>query len=638
MMFDNIYVIDLESDGLLETVSKIHCLSLCTPGNREIISLTTYEGMREFLVTEDMTIVGHNIIRYDIPVVEKILGIKVKCNIIDTLSLSWILDGSRKSHGLESYGDEFGIQKPKIADWSSLSIAEYIVRCEEDVKINTTLWNRQFGYLREIYRNDNKNLIRYLKYLKFKMECVRDQEEIGIRLDVEKAKIHFEELSILKKDKKKELEEAMPRVAIKKTKIYQEAVEDENGNIFQKGDLFFNALNAKPIEKSKITGWKEPNANSHVQIKNWLYSLGWVPEHIQHKRNKKTGEVKQIPQIKSQFEDGEICESIKKLFEKEPKLEVLNGLSVLTHRISIFEGFVNSEKDGRLYPSMSGLTNTLRLQHRVIVNLPRFDRKYGEEVRGCIIADEGGILCGSDLSGIEDSTKRHFIYQYDPEYVERMNIKGYDPHLELAILAKFMTKGNVEWYKWYDEQRLIESWKPSKEEKKRYDDLKAIRYKSKTTNFAATYKVGAPALSRYPGINLGLSEARRVLRAYWTLNKAILEVENSLEIKEIRGQKWLFNPISKFWYSLRADKDKFSTLNQGTAVYIFDKWITNIRKGGIKIPFQYHDEIMFNTTENKKLEVEGIIKKAIDDLNNSLKLNITIGCSVDFGQKYSEIH
>jgi len=62
-----------------------------------------------------------------------------------------------------------------------------------------------------------------------------------------------------------------------------------------------------------------------------------------------------------------------------------------------------------------------------------------------------------------------------------------------------------------------------------------------------------------------------VLEVYWKRNKSILDVENALKIKQIGTQMWLLNPISKFWYSLRSDKDKFSTLNQGTGSYIFDR-------------------------------------------------------------------
>src|SRR5690606_4473867 len=104
------------------------------------------------------------------------------------------------------------------------------------------------------------------------------------------------------------------------------------------------------------------------------------------------------------------------------------------------------------------------------------------------------------------------------------------------------------------------------------------------------------------------------------------------------GQMWLYNPISQFWYSLRAEKDKFSTLNQGTGVYCFDTWVSYSRKRGIIISLQYHDEIMFYFDKNKKEEVKNILQEAIKEVNNTLKLNVELGISVDFGPNYAEVH
>lgn len=168
-------------------------------------------------------------------------------------------------------------------------------------------------------------------------------------------------------------------------------------------------------------------------------------------------------------------------------------------------------------------------------------------------------MVGCDLSGIEDNTKRHYIYQYDPKYVEEMNIKGYDPHLELGMLAGFLTQEEVDFYKQYEKDKEIKQFSP--EDKEEFKRIKDVRHKSKTANFACTYKVGAGTLSR--GSGLSVKKAQKLIDIYWERNKAILDVEDSLQVKYVNSQKWLQNPISKFWYSLRADKDKFSTLNQG---------------------------------------------------------------------------
>lgn len=620
-------VFDIETDGLLDNVTKIHCFSYHILHTDISKSLTEYPDIKAFLQQPDLELIGHNIVRYDIPVIKKLLNIKIKAILIDTLPLSWTMYSSMEKHGLEAWGEELGVKKPEIGDWKNLTTEQYVHRCEEDVKINTLLWQKQWRYLNHLYDNDEKQILRYCEYLSFKMDCVREQEEIGIKLDTEKAKNMLEKLTADKEAKTSQLVKAMPKNPIIKKVVYENAIEDKNGNIVQKGDLFYEFIDGpkipKTITKEIIKGYEPPNPNSHTQIKNWLYSLGWVPGHIKHVRDKEKNEVRKIPQIASQYVKGEVCDSIKLLFTKKPELELLNGLSILSHRISIFEGFLEEQKNGRLYPTCTGLTNTLRLQHKVVVNLPGFDKAYGNEVRGCLIADEGRILCGSDLSGIEDNTKRHYIYKYDPKYVEEMNVPGYDPHLDIAILAGFLTKEEAEDHKLYEATK-------GKEGK----SYKSIRQKAKTTNFSATYKVGAPSLARNAGISD--KEAKKLLEIYWKRNDAILKVEKSLKVKEIYGQKWLQNPVSGFWYTLRAEKDRFSTLNQGTAVYVFDTWLKHIRQEGIQVSYQCHDEWLGNVDNSEETDFK--IAKAIKKVNEELKLNIKIACSASYGSNYAECH
>jgi DNA polymerase I-like protein with 3'-5' exonuclease and polymerase domains len=612
----NIYIFDIETNNLNAT--KIWCLSYYCINTGLSSTLTNYEDIKKFLNEDDITLIAHNGVRYDIPTLKRLLNINIKATLVDTLPLSWVLYPQRKKHGLEEWGEEFGVKKPVILDWENQKLEDYVNRCQEDVKINTKLWQRQFNHLNELYNSNEEEINRYLQYLTFKMDCIREQEEVGIKLSVDLCKEMLIQLESEKESKIKEIQAVMPKVAIKKKKVYENAVKDDKGNIFTKGDLFFNTVEAIPtkIEETKIKGWKEPNSNSSIQIKDWLYSLGWKPEHIKHVRDKSTGETKQIPQIGSKTGQGEICDSVKKLFTKEPKLEVLDGYSVLSHRISIFKGFLESQVNNMLYPSCIGLTNTLRLQHKVVVNLPGVDKKYGKEIRSCLIANEGQILVGSDLSGIEDATKRHYIYKYDPKYVEEMNNPDFDPHLDIAMLAGLLTKEQVE------------------QHKLGLANYKDVRQKAKTVNFSATYKVGAETLSRNGGFKL--SFAKKLLETFWKRNKAILDVENSLETKTIYGQEWLKNPVSGFWYTLRNQKDKFSTLNQGTAVYCFDTWLGYVRQQRIKISYQCHDEWLANVS-NKEDTIQKI-NTAIEKVNEKLKLNVKINCSIDFGNNYANCH
>lgn len=73
-------------------------------------------------------------------------------------------------------------------------------------------------------------------------------------------------------------------------------------------------------------------------------------------------------------------------------------------------------------------------------------------------------------------------------------------------------------------------------------------------------------------------------------------------------------------------------------VYCFDLWVREVRKRGIKIMLQYHDEIAFPLLDYEKDIVEVQLKEAIEAVNKVVNLNVPLGISIDFGIDYSQIH
>ena len=443
-------VFDVECDGFNPT--KLHCISV-KGTNTKLKSTANYDNMRKFFTNADV-LIGHNIIRFDIPVVERILGIKITARRVDTLALSWYLEPQRVRHGLEYYGEDFGIPKPVVTDWDGLTTEEYIHRCEEDVKINTTLWEKQWKQLLKLYGSEEEAW-RFIDYLTFKMDCALEQEVRKWKLDVPRATKVLAELVAIREDKVTELASVMPKVPVisKKSKPAKPFKQDGSWSIV--GSNWFSLLLENNLEDDYdgvvevVTGEKEPNPGSSPQLKAWLNSFGWVPETFEYKRNKDTGDVRKIPQMNLKHGGG-VCPSIKKLFDVEPKLQVLEGLSILTHRISILNGFLgNIDEDGYIQARIQGLTNTLRFKHQVVVNLPGVDKPYGTDIRGCLIAPEGYELLGSDMCSLEDRTKQGFMKEFDPEYVAEMNAIDFDPHTGLAVYAGELTQDEEEFYKWY---------------------------------------------------------------------------------------------------------------------------------------------------------------------------------------------
>lgn len=586
--------------------------------------------MRKFFCKSKL-LIGHNITRFDIPVVEKLLGIKVEAKIVDTLALSWYLEPKRTRHGLEQYGEEFGVPKPEIDDWEGLTTQEYIHRCEEDVKINDKLWRQQYKLLKRLYESEEEAW-RFIDYISFKMDCAREQERLRWKLDIPRAKNSLANLIGIKEDKVRELASVMPKVPVISKKTRPKKPFKQSGQKSAVGERWFSLLEEQGLDEDfdgvveVVSGYKEPNPNSVPQIKDWLYSLGWTPTTFEYKRNKTTGDIKKIPQVNLKNTGGQLCPSVIKLFEVAPDLKVLEGLSILTHRISILNGFLeNVDADGFIQAQVQGLTNTLRFKHKVVVNLPGVDKPYGYDIRGCLIAPDGYELLGSDMAALEDRTKQHYMWPHDPEYVKDMMVEGYCPHVDIAVLAGYLNK---------DQQKRYSS--NSFFDKEDEKEIKAGRKNAKPVNYGGVYGQGPEGLSRETG--MPLSQATRLHTIYWNRNWSVKTIAEEQVVKVCNGMKWLFNPVSKFWYSLRHEKDRFSTLNQGTGVYCFDTWVKYVRSKKLPVIGQMHDEIICVLRKGKRERATAVCKWAVEQVNLELKLNRELDIDVQFGESYACIH
>lgn len=618
----NVEVFDIETDGIDAT--KIHCLAKMSKNGP--VATTKYDNMRSFISGADV-LVGHNIIRFDLPVLNNLLNVNTNARLVDTLALSWYLEPERIKHGLEEWGEEFGIPKPKIDDWDNLTPEEYMHRCKEDVRINSMLWERQWKHLLRIYGSEEEAW-RLIDYLSFKMDCARQQEADRWMLDSDKAASVLAKLRVEYDAKVETLRSVMPKKPTIKVRTKPKALYYKNkiGVLTKAGETWYDLLRRMglpedtegPVEET--VALEDGNPNSPDQIKAWLYSLGWEPHSFDYKRNKETNDVRKIPQIKNkQDESGGVCPSIKILFDKEPSLEILDGLSILSHRIGILEGFLsNVDEEGYLKAQIGGLTNTLRFKHRTIVNLPGVDKPYGAEIRGCLIAPEGWELCGSDMSALEDKTKQHYMFPHDPEYVKEMQEDGFDPHLSLAVFAGRLS----------DEQ--------AKAHKEKTVSYKGVRQIFKAVNYACVYGARPPTVAR--SAKCSVQEAEILVDAYWKKNWSVLKIAEEQVVKIVKGQRWLYNPVSRLWYSLRYEKDRFSTLNQGTGVYCFDTWIKHIRSKRPQLTGQMHDEVILCIKKGNRDKAEELLRWAIDETNKELNLNVKLDVDVQFGNNYAEIH
>ena len=165
-------VFDLETNGLLNDFTHIHCLAIYDSETDETLAYND-SGTQPPIsagvtrLEEADRIVGHNIISFDIPCIKKIFGFfDPQGEVIDTLLLSRLyhpnmLEVDKKHqwkhmplqlygrHSLESYGYRLGEYKggfAKETDWQEWS-QEMEDYCVQDVNVTVKLCQHFRPYL-----------------------------------------------------------------------------------------------------------------------------------------------------------------------------------------------------------------------------------------------------------------------------------------------------------------------------------------------------------------------------------------------------------------------------------------------------------------------------------------------------------
>lgn len=463
---------DLESTGLLHHLAeqgdkaRLHNFAMkSTASGKHMILHPMEEAQREklqnILDRDDVVMVIHNGIGYDLEAL-KFFGFDVsKVKVLDTLMLAWYVDFFKENprFGLEQYGVELGFPKPPIENWEDLTQEEYDNRVFGDINIQTKLWNKlchQFAELYNIPQDDMMETNVYnhhcMKYLMWKGEQLRQQQENKWKFDVRTAQPLLGKIEGLVEEKIEMLSTVMPKVPVYKTKKRPQKMFKGNGDLSALGEKWQDFCNehgqsVNSVDEIRyIASHNDPNPASPQQIKDWLYSLGWEPETFEYKKDD-SGERK-IPQIYIKGSGGKVCPSVERLAEEVPEVEHLVGLGVLKHRKAMIAGWIEGHKGGFLEARAQGFTNTLRLKHAELVNLPSGRVMLGSEVRGLLtVRHPDNVLLGSDLSSLENRLKFHFQMPLDPDYVKAQMSDDFDPHLAIAVMAGLLTEDEANFYK-----------------------------------------------------------------------------------------------------------------------------------------------------------------------------------------------
>ena len=350
----------------------------------------------EEFIKKTKEIIGHNIIGFDIPVINKLFGYDLfkHCKITDTLILSRLLnpmiDGG---HSLKNWGTKLGQNKIDFEQFDFFS-EEMLVYCRNDVDLTQKLYKflikrtEDFGDSIELEHDVAK--------------IIQKQHERGFKIDIVEAHMLQAKFQEDMNNLQSKVRETFPPLKIE-TEFIPKSNNKSRGYV--KG---------VPFIKVK---YKEFNLGSRQQIGERLVRLGWKP-----KKKTEKGHI---------IVDEKVLSEIKNI----PEAELIKEFLMLQKRIAQVGSWIEATReDGRVHGKViTNGTITGRMSHQSpnMAQVPAVYSPYGKQCRALWVVNNKYKLVGVDASGLELRMLAH--YMNDKDYIHEI-VNG-DIHTANQIAA-----------------------------------------------------------------------------------------------------------------------------------------------------------------------------------------------------------
>jgi len=375
------YIWDLEADNLLDEVTQVWCHVFRDVDTDEVHTFDPTQTQEALaFMDKAATIIGHNVIDYDLRVMKKLYDYTYKGEVIDTLVYSRTIWPHLKeldftsykknnfpskmigSHSLKAWGIRLGELKGDFNSGSE-SFATYTPEmldyCIQDTQVTAKL------YAKILAKNFSKEALD----LETRVHTLLlEQEQTGFDFDLKKAQSLYAE------------------IAGRKATIEQQLV-----------DTFEPTI----IELKTKTKTIPFNPASRQQIADRLMKRGWEPEAFTE-----TGDPKVDETVLSGID--------------MPEAKLLSEYLMLNKRIGQLatgkQAWLKLEKKGKIHGRvnhMGAVTSRCTHSNPNTAQIPSVGAPYGKECRELFIAPRGYSLLGADASGLELRCLAHYMAAYD---------------------------------------------------------------------------------------------------------------------------------------------------------------------------------------------------------------------------------
>jgi DNA polymerase-1 len=417
------YIFDIECNGFLDTVTKLHSLVLLDidTGNMQSFAFPgsshdTQDFESALLTLRDAEfIAGHNVIAFDIPVLQKLAPwFEPRGTVVDTLVLSRLIhsdlkaeDGPRLEakkitpklygfHSLEAWGERLGYPKAQYEGGFEVWSQDMQNYCEQDTRVTLALYK---------YLKPDTYSAQAIKLEHDMMKLCADMEREGWPFDVKAALSLYSELSARREAIKTVLLSLFPPWEVVDRVVTYKRPNKTKG------------IKAGDVVTHMKTVYFNPSSRQHI-AHCLRAKYNWTPkEHTENGQPKIDDEVLNslvYPEAKALAEYFLIEKRIGQLAEGD------NAWLKLERRGRIHGRYnPNGTVTGRCTHKQPNIAQVPSVKKNKAGILKGLEGGYGFECRSLFHAPPGFSMVGADMSGLELRCLAHYMAKHDAgEYVK----------------------------------------------------------------------------------------------------------------------------------------------------------------------------------------------------------------------------
>ena len=576
-------IFDIETNGLLDDLDKVHCLVLKDTSTDKVETYTNniQDGLKRLEQAD--CIIGHNIIKFDLPALKKVYDFNYKGKIRDTLVLTRLIWSDIKErdfqtkdfptkligrHSLQAWGVRLGNTKGDYTgSWEQFN-DEMLSYCIQDVHVTDSLWKK---ICEKNYSEESIELEHRLAEIIYQQECN------GFKFNTTKAQRLYSELAAKRESLKQELKDSFPDWEVR-TPFIPKVNNKKLG--YKKGI---------PTEKVQVI---EFNPSSRDHVANRLINLrGWKPKQYTNDGKPKV--------------DEDVLKSL-----PYPESKVLVEYYTIEKRIGqLAEGrqaWLKLVKNNRIYGSVNtngAVTGRATHSHPNVGQVPATTVPYGKECRELFTVEDDNVLVGIDVSGLELRCLAHFMSRYDNGTYIKEVLDG-DIHTANQKAAGLDT-----------------------------------RAQAKTFIYALVYGCGAAKMGEILGKDV--KAGKKIIADFMKRTPALKRLIEDVQQKATKGY---IKGLDGRQLKIRSAHKALNTLLQPSGALICKQWIIDVHELihqhnlDCKQVAWVHDEIQIETRKEHADELGKLAKQAIRNSEKKFNFRCELDCEYRVGKDWSQTH